>query len=398
MTAPRLGEPEFFASDGIDVAVAKLRDDDPLHWVDVLGCWALSRHADVLAASRDPHTFRSGDGVLIGDLKRQVNPAESILYLDPPTHARYRKLVSPAFTPRRIAALGERVRELATELIDTIEPTEPIDFVDAIAAPLPLLVIAEMLGVPSSDRADFRRWSDAVMAAATAPTVESYTLAAELLAYFGERLAERSADPGEDLLSALAHAEVEGDRLTEAELLGFCMTLLVAGNETTRAVISGGAVALAEHPDEREKLAADLTRVGTAVEEMLRWVTPIMAMGRTATRAVQMYDREIAAGEFVVLLYVAANRDEREFGPDAGRFDVTRSHNPHLAFGFGEHFCLGAALARMEARILFEELLGRWPRFELTDRPARIPSTLLRQHAHVPICFAASPERSIAVR
>lgn len=397
MNQPRLGDPAFFASDEVDAVLAKWRDDDPLHWVAELNCWALSRHADVLAVSRDPQTFRSGNGVLIGDMKREVSPAESILYMDPPTHARYRKLVSPAFTPRRIAALGDRVRELATELIDGIEDGQAVEFVDAIAAPLPLLVIAEMLGVPTSDRADFRRWSDAVMEAATEPTVESYKLAAELLGYFAERVAERRTDPGDDLLSLLTHAHVDGDQLTEAELLGFCMTLLVAGNETTRSVISGGAVALAEHPEQRDKLAADPSRAGGAVEEMLRWVTPVMAMGRTATRLVQMHDREIAEGDFVVLLYVAANRDEREFGPDADTFDIARTHNPHLAFGFGEHFCLGAALARMEARILFEEMLTRWPRFELVGRAERIPSTLLRQYAQVPLSFAASPERSIAV-
>ena len=394
---PDFDDPSFYAGSP-DEALAQLRREHPVHR-DPAGFWVLTRHADIRSVERDQERFCSGQGVLLADRHREVTAADSILYLDPPDHGRHRQLLNRAFTPRTVARLEPTVRALAAELMDAVEPAVPVDVVDSLAAPLPLLVIAELLGVPATDREEFRRWSDAVMAAATDLTEENALLAAELFAYFDAHLARREEQPTGDLLTALVEAEVDGTRLSRQEQLGFCMTLLVAGNETTRALIAGGLLALAEHPDQRARLSSEPGLIPNAVEEMLRWVTPIMAMARTTTSPVTFGEQEIPAGEYLLLSYAAANRDEAAFGPDSARFDVSREPNPHLAFGSGGHFCLGAGLARLEARIVFEEVLARWPDYRLAGPPEPVPSTLLRQIAHLPVLFdpaAAEPGALLA--
>jgi cytochrome P450 len=244
-----------------------------------------------------------------------------------------------------------------------------------------MLVIAELLGVPGEDRDRFRKWSDAMMEAATEMTQESLVQSADLYGYFNEHLATRREQPGEDLLSRLVSAEVDGERLTDWELLGFCMTLLVAGNETTRNLLSGALIAMDERRDQR---AIVLDNTARSVEEMLRWVTPIMLFARTATCDAEVGGRAINDGDYLVMYYVSANRDQEVFGPTADTFDVTRDPNPHLAFGFGEHFCLGAGLARLEARVVLEELLTRFPSYAITGKADRMPSTLLRGIAKLP--------------
>jgi cytochrome P450 len=382
-----LGDPGFFAGEP-DLLLAEQRRACPIHWHGDLQFWALCRHADIQEVSRDPERFRSGAGVLLADRGREIAAQDSILYLDPPRHAPHRKLVSRAFTPRRVAELEPRVRALTTELIDGIDPEQPVDVVDALTAPLPLLVISELLGLPAADRHDFRRWSDALIAAATDLTDESAVAALELFEYFDDQLEARLGSPGDDLLSALVQAEVDGERLSRQDLLGFCMTLLVAGNETTRALMTGGLVALAEAPDQRAALARDPALLPGAVEEMLRWVTPIMAMCRTATADTSLDTTSIGAGDYVMMVYGAANRDEEVFGPDAGRFDIRRTPNPHLAFGFGEHFCIGAPLARLETRVMLDEVLSRWPDYRVVGPVVRAPSTLFRQITSAPVRFA----------
>lgn len=381
------GHPAFFAGDP-DSPLAALRRSSPLARLLSEDCWLVTGHAAVQAVSRDPDTFCSGRGVLFSDRDRVVAATDSLLYLDPPVHGAHRKLVSRAFTPRRVAGLEPRIRAMASDLCDAIDPHAPCDLVDSLCAPLPLLVIAELLGLPASDYQRFRRWSDAVMAAATDLTDENALVALELVAYFDEQLDARTAAPTDDLLSALLEAEVDGARLTRDEAQGFCMTLLVAGNETTRSLMSGGLVALAERPEQRARLAAEPELVPAAVEEMLRWVSPIMAMARTATGPADLCGTAIEEDDYLVLAYGAANRDEAAFGDSADRFDITRDHNPHLAFGFGEHFCIGASLARLEARALVEEVLARWPRYELIGPVERAPSTLFRQITRAPVRFA----------
>jgi cytochrome P450 len=384
MTSPPLDDPSFWSGDP-EPALARLRVESPVHWYEPGKFWALTRHADVLTVSRDPELFCSSGGVLMNDRERNVMAADSILYVDPPVHNRYRKLVSRGFTARRVAALEEQVRRIARELLAEIDPAAEVDLVDALAAPLPLLVIAELLGVPRSDREQFRVWSDAVMEAANEITDANALLALELMEYFDAALQARVMAPQDDLLTVLVTAEVDGERLTKEEQLGFCMTLLVAGNETTRSAISGGLVALAEHPDQRARLAADPGLLLPAAEEVLRWITPIAAMARTATSDTLLGGQQIGAGDYLVMVYLSANRDEQVFGPTADRFDIAREANPHLTFGIGEHFCLGASLARLETKVFFDELLARFPSYAVTGPVERVPSTLMRQLRQVPV-------------
>jgi cytochrome P450 len=312
--------------------------------------------------------------------------------MDPPQHNRYRKLVIQAFTPRAIAALEPRIRAIARESLDAVPLGEPVDFVEAVSTPLPMYVIAEMLGVPREDWPAFRRWSDAMVRAGggTRDAVTDAVLG-EMFGYFAEHLADRRRAPREDLVSTLAHGEIDGDRLADPEILMFCVTLLVAGNETTRNLVSGGAYALIQYPDEKRKLLADPGLLENAVEEMLRWWPPVMSFTRRATRATSLRGKPIAAGDCVLLLYPAANRDEEVWGEDAERFDVSRdhAHRRHLSFGFGEHLCLGASLARLEARVLFEDLLARLPEFEPAGPVVRLHSRLMNGIEHMPVVFKA---------
>jgi len=386
-----LDDPEFYLADP-DAAFRWLRERAPVYWCERARLWAISTHADILAVARNPETFCSGRGVLIHDGVRGGTLTEappSIIYMDPPHHNRYRKLVSRAFTPGMVAGLEGRIRAIARESLDAIRPGATHDFVEAVAVPLPMLVIAEMLGVGDEDRGAFKRWSDAIIAAAdTGASPESMQHVGELFAYFYAQLGERRARPHQDLLSALAAAEVDGERLADEELLMFCMTLLVAGNETTRNLISGGAKALMEFPDQLRALVEDPARVPGAVEEMLRWVTPIRSFARTATRDTEIRGQRIAAGDYVLQLYASGNRDENVFGPTADVFDVARVSEPmHVAFGSGEHFCLGASLARLEARVLFEERLTRFPDFSLAGEVVPLRSTLMNGLVRMPVEF-----------
>jgi cytochrome P450 len=377
---PRLDDPAFWAGNA-EAELARLRLESPVFWYEPGKFWALTRHADILHVSKDPTLFCSSQGVLMNDRDRTVAAADSILYVDPPVHSRYRKLVSRGFTARRVAALEEQVRRIARELLAAVDPHEDIELVDAVTAPLPLLVIAELLGVPGSDRGQFRIWSDAVMEAATAITDENALLSLELMQYFSAALRERSVRPRDDLLTVLVEAEVDGERLSESEQLGFCMTLLVAGNETTRSALSSGLLALAEHPEQRASVTSNSGMLVGAVEEILRWATPITAMSRTATADTVVGGERVAAGDYVVMVYLSANRDEEVYGEDASAFNVTRAVNPHLTFGIGEHFCLGASLARLETTVFMQELLAAYPSYVVTDPGERIPSTLMRQRS-----------------
>jgi cytochrome P450 len=380
-----LHDPGFWSGDPYPT-FARLRATDPVHRYEgeAGAMWAITRHADVSAISKDPATFCSGKGVLLTDLTNPVLSTDSIIYADPPLHAPKRKLVSPSLSVRRVGALEDRVRQLTVELLDAIDPAEDVDVVEALASPLPLLVIAELIGVPRSDMADFRRWSDAMIAAAgDRADPESLLLGAELFAYIADVVAARRADPRDDLVSILAHGE-EGV-LDDGEINMFVLTLLVAGNETTRSLISNGIDALATYPDQRRLMAADVTR---AVEELLRWEPSIMSFCRTATRDTEVGGTPIAAGDHLVLCYQSANRDEAVFGATADQLDVTRDPNPHLSFGYAEHYCMGAGLARLEARVLFEELLARWPEWEVTGPLVRLRSRLARGVEHLPVRFA----------
>jgi cytochrome P450 len=370
-----------------------------VHWYEPGPFWCVTRHADVQRVSRSPRVFRSGHGtqifqiplVLEGAPAGVEGLAKSIIQMDPPEHNRHRKRVIRAFTPRMVRALEPRIREITVESLAQIPPGESVDFVEAVSTPLSMLVIAEMLGVPGEDREDFRRWSDVMIEAGGGGVSEAtVTTVAELFAYFGDKLRERRRRPRGDLLSALGAAEIDGEKLSEAQILMFCLTLLVAGNETTRNLISGGARALLEHPEQKRRLIDDPGLIPNAVEEMLRWVTPVRNFARRATRDTELGGRRIAEGDFAVLFYGSANRDEAVFGPEADRFDVAREDAArHVAFGFGEHLCMGASLARLETRVMFEELLARLPHFEPAGPVEPLRSTVINGVERMPVVFKA---------
>jgi len=387
LTSPPLHDPQFYAGDPFPT-FRRLRAESPVHWHPTPGIWVLTRHEDVVAVSRDPATFCSSRGVLLSDIERPIMPRQSIIYIDPPEHPKYRKLVQPAFSPGRLRALEDSIAQTVRQLIDGIAVDTATDFVDAFAAPLPLLVIADMLGVPGADRDRFKRWSDAIIDAGTQPSSENMAQSVELLEYFGSVIAERRERPGDDLISVLVHSEIDGERLEEFDLLMFCMTLLVAGNETTRNLLAHGALALATYPDERARLASDPARLPQAVEEMLRWGSPVASFMRTATRDTELRGTPIREGDRLLLQYAAANRDEAVFGADAEEFRARRDATRHVAFGFGEHFCLGAQLARMEARIAFAQLLEQFGGWDLAGAVERLPSLFIRGIVRLPLHFA----------
>jgi len=393
-----------FAPDRVDFYLGdphadfrRLRAEDPLHWYAEGPFWCATRHAEVSEISRRPRTFSSAHGTQIFEVARRVagewsgieENAPSIIRMDPPAHNRHRKLVINAFTPRMIAALEPRVRAIARESVAAIRPGEPFDFVETIAIPLPMFVIADLLGVPSSDYENFRRWSDAMIeAGSSGPSPESLATAAELFVYMIAKATERRRAPREDVLSKLALAELDGERLDDPELGSFCLTLLVAGNETTRNLISGGMHALLADRVQWQKLCASPSLLPNAVEEMLRFVSPIQSFVRRIEHDTVLADRKLRAGEYVALLYGSANRDEAVFGADADRLDVARpSARRHLAFGFGEHLCLGASLARLEARVMFEELIARGPGFSLAGAVRKLASTLVNGIVEMPVLF-----------
>ncbi len=387
--------PEFFLGDP-HAAFRRLRREDPLPWyAGSGGAWCVLKHADVITVSLDPQRFTSTLGIQIGLPELGVRPLDiprTILELDPPEHNQRRKLVIRAFTPGATQQLETMVRQIARECLDAIEPGGVTDLVEALAVPLPMYVIAEMLGVPRSDRPAFKRWSDSMIEAGggrRSPATDA--MLGEMLGYFRAVLGERRRAPKDDLVSTLARAEIEGERLADPEILMFCVTLLAAGNETTRNLISGGSLLLMRNPDQRRRLLAERSLLPNAVEEMLRWWTPVQSFIRTATRDTELRGRRVAAGDVLLLLYASANRDEDVFGDDADRFDVARDFTTrrHLAFGFGEHLCLGAPLARLEARVLFEELLARHPDFELAGEPELLHSRLMHGVERLPVVFRA---------
>ncbi len=375
----------FTRSDYFEV-LTELRRDAPVRQY-APNAWTVARYAEVREISRDPERFCSSRGVLIQDPLRTGSGEihGSILHMDPPGHALWRKLTSRRFTPRAISGLEARVRAVAREVLETVPRGSEVDFVDAVAAPFPVLVIAELLGIADADRDAFRRWSDAAIESPDDPGGRMDDLL-ELHQFLVAHVEERRAAPADDVVSSIVTATVDGRPLTTNEAVTYALTLLVAGNETTRHLVSGSALALFEHPEQRAALVADPSRIPNAVEECLRWETPIQAFGRTATRDTELGGVAIPAGDFVVMLYASANRDEQAFGPTARRFDVNRAlDTPQLAFGFGEHACLGATLARLEARVLLEELLQCAAEYEVVETPTRVRSTLVRGMTNLPV-------------
>lgn len=395
-----LSDPDLFVEDIPHAAFQRLRAEAPVYWQpekDGRGFWAITRYDDLMAVSKDPGTFSSArGGTNIFDVSEEDLSTLRLLMLnmDPPKHNKFRRLVSTGFTARMVTQLEPHVRAICADLVDRVSRRDAFDFVTEIAAELPLLVIAELLGVPARDRHQVFEWSNQLVGfddPEYRTSLEDGKMAsAQMWAYANRLAAERKQHPLGDLVSVLMQAEVDGDRLTEMEFDSFFLLLAVAGNETTRNLISGGMRALIEHPEERAKLAADPSLIPTGIEELLRWVSPLIHFRRTATRDVQMHGTLIRENDKVVIFYPSANRDERKFvNPE--RFDVTRSPNEHLAFGIGEHFCLGASLARLEIRLIFEELLRRLPDLEFAGPVRRLRSNFINGIKAMPVRRASAP-------
>jgi cytochrome P450 len=380
-------EDAFYAGDPFP-QYARLRDEAPVAWNDTKGFWAVSRWDDVMAVSTDPETFCSGRGILVMEIGASYDSPPTMMHTDPPEHTVYRKLVQPGFAPGRMRALEDDVRRRAKPLVDAIEPGRPADFVETVSVPFPLYIISALLGMPDEDWQRFFEWSEAVIPGATDWTEEKRAaLQADMHETLLATTVARRADPRDDLISVLAQVEIEGRRLSDAELTMFLVQLLVAGNETTRNMISGGLVALADRPADWNRLRGDRSLVPTAVEEMLRWTSPVVSFMRTATRDTDLGGQAMGEGDPVLMLYASANRDERQFGPTADRFDIGRTPNQHVAFGFGTHFCIGATLARIEALVLLEELLDRFETVERAGDVERSHSAVIAGVKHAPLVF-----------
>jgi cytochrome P450 len=381
-----LHSPDFYAGDPYP-AYRELRATSPVHWNDVTKFWALLKYEDIRFVSSNPAMFSSAKGITIPD-PAVANPVQegSLIFTDPPRHRQLRKLINSGFTRRQVAILEPKIREIVGGILDHVEPDSTHEFAEEIAAPLPTRIIAELLGAPPDDWEQFRAWSDAATGTAD-PEIELDVFVAlgQCYEYFQKLIAARRAEARDDMLSILVGAEIDGDRLTDDDLLKFAYLLLVAGNETTRNLIALGTLALIEHPDQCRLLVDDPSLIPGAVEEMLRWNSPVVHMARTATTDVEIRGQLIAEGETVVMLYGSANRDEDIFGCDSEEFKVTRHPNPHIAFGCGEHSCLGAQLARLEACVLFDELLHRFPRLELVGDVDRMRATMIPGVKRMPV-------------
>jgi len=372
----------------------RLRDEFPAHYNDEMNFWTFSRYDDVAAALRDPGLYISSKGIAVGIATPEGGEGAPVvpllIMMDGEEHKQLRALLSGAFSPRRMAALEPAIRKIAAELIDELVAAENPDLVLEFSNPFPTTVIAELLGVPSADREQFKIWSNAIAQFDPAkptgvhPSAESGP-AVELAGYLVNVIEERRQTPRDDLLSRLLAIEVDGRKLTQPELIGFAFLLLVAGHETTTNLISNAAILLDQFPGERKKLIDAPAMIGQAVEEFLRFDAPVQGLARTTTRAVKVHGAEIPEGDQVLLLFASANRDERKI-EDPDVFDVSRPPTDHLAFGFGKHFCLGSGLARLEARIAFEELLSRVPNYSLRDaKVERMCSGPIRGAVKLPI-------------
>ncbi|HLZ70280.1 MAG TPA: cytochrome P450 [Dehalococcoidia bacterium] len=376
---------------------ALARQFEPFSFQPEMQAWNAFLYEDCRAILRDPRRFSS-------DFQRNLPPAErattSILNLDPPRHTQLRELVNRAFTPRMVQQLAPRIRAITDELLAAVEPSGRTDLIHDLAYPLPVIVIAEILGVPPEDRADFKRWSDVIAAslgtglgaegedeAMGAREVPEQTIT-EMSAYFGAVVDAREREPRQDLISALIAAEIEGQKLTRDEILTFCILLLVAGNETTTNLIGNAVRTLLEQPAALARLRAGATLWPSAVEEVLRYRPPVQATVRLTTEDTELRRQAMKAGQVVIVWLASANRDADEF-PNPDTFDIARSPNRHLSFGQGIHFCLGAPLARLEAAIALDEIGRRLPNLRRADAAPleQVPGFIMHGVKHLPLAF-----------
>ncbi len=386
-------DPDTFVAGAPFDALARLRANSPVHPVQLTGlprAWLLTRHADVRLVSRDTDTFTSSKGNTLVEV--EAAPTSAMLPgIDPPRHVHYRKLINQGFTVRNVQRLESRMRTVARDIVANIVAKGEFDAVPDISAEMSLQVIADVLGVPAEDRMAVFKWSNAIGSLGIedpdyAPTPQALGQAAtEMFTYCGELVAHRRKHGlTDDILSALLAAEVDGEKLNRDQLNEFFLLLAIAGNETTRNTLSHGILALSQHPEQQALLARDAQAIKPAVEELLRWATPVMHFRRTVTRDVEIRGQRIPAGDWVLMHYLSANRDEEVF-ERADEFDVTRTESGHAAFGGGGvHFCLGAQLARLELRVMLEELYPNVPGLTVTGPPDRLRSSFFHGIKRLP--------------
>lgn len=372
---------------------AWLRDHEPVHRAPG-GWWVLSRFADVWDAVRDTATFSSASGLTFRNEREELGLAPTIVMMDPPDHTQYRRLVNRGFTPRHVIELEPALRAYVKERVDELAVAGGGDFVSALARPVPSWVVAHYLGVPHDDRARFDEWTHAIvsngfdgdgMAGAAGALVGIYS-------YFTELVERRRAEgaAGDDLVSILLRADADGAGIGLEGILGYAFVMIAGGNDTATGLLAGAAELLAAHPDQRRLLVEDPSRIANAVEELLRMTSPVQGLCRVATRDVDVRGVHVAAGDRVFLCYGAANRDPREFGPTAELLDVTRSIDRLLTFAAGAHYCLGAAAARLQGRVVVEELLARCPNFTVdADAGVFAGGAFTRRYESLPFLAAA---------
>jgi cytochrome P450 len=378
-----------------------LRVNQPVMFSPDLGIWSVFRYEDVKTVLSNHTLFSSQYGqpsVPDAGAAAEARGQSSLITTDPPRHTQLRSLVNRAFTPRAVAALEPRIEAIANELLDKVMESGEIDLVQDLSYPLPVIVIAEMLGIPAQDRDKFKHWSDVVVASADnmvgGQSSDSRSVHDEMNAYFRDIIAHRRKHPQDDLISALLAAEVDDEHLTETDILSLCWLLLVAGNETTTNLIGNAVRTFVEHPAELQRLRDDLNLLPNAIEEVLRFRSPVQAMFRIAKQDVELSGQVVPAGKRVIAWIGSANRDEEKFS-DAERFDLTRSPNPHIAFGHGIHFCLGAPLAKLEAKVALTAVLRRLQNLERTNddplQPAR--GFIVHGVTHLPLRFTLSSSK-----
>lgn len=373
-----------------------LRQHDPVHRSPV-GVWVLSRFQDVWDAARDTETFSSSQGLTFRNEVTELGLAPTIVMMDPPDHTRYRRLVNRGFTPRHVTDLEPELRRYVGERIDAVaDAAGPVDFISAVAAPVPNWVVAHYLGVPEEDRTRFGHWTQAIVQAGATGHHDGVADAlTELYGYFTELVERRRVEPGDDLVSTLLTADDEGTGIGLEGVLGYAFVMIAGGNDTATGLLGGAAEQLHIHSNQRAVLADDHRLIAGAVEELLRYTSPVQGLCRVVTRDTEVAGTPIRAGERVLLCYGSANRDPREFGPTAGELDVTRTMPRMLTFGSGPHFCLGAAAARLQGRVVLEELLARYPSFEVdVDGATFADGAFTRRHATLP--FVAGPPRPVS--
>ena len=417
-----LADASLFANDEAHAVLKWLRDNEPVHWNpgegDYNGFWSLTKYDDIMYVSRHPEKYISSKGIagpgltaeafqrltgLNPDLAAQTAQQGnvSIITMDPPRHVQVRRLVNKGFTPRAVNVMEPAIRRVANEILDKIGNRGECDFVTEVASQLPLAVICGLMGLEEKDWPLMFDLTNRVLGSGdpeyqTDVDAEKGSIEAQrktagigrmgMIQFFGEQLAQRRAHPGDDIISILLESEIEGEKLSELDILAFCFLLILAGNETTRNAISGGMLVLSQNPGEKKRLLDDMTLIDSAVEEIVRWTSPLHHMARAATQDDVIGDKQIKAGDRVLMWYPSANRDEDYF-TDPYTFDITRSPNEHLAFGIGEHFCLGAGFAKKEIKVMFEELFRRFPDIEVSAPPERLLSNFLNGIKHLPVTY-----------